>query len=170
MNELEYIFLNPHNWDQWKTYILQDEVQYPESLQTSEEEYTLMISDLPSISMVALYDKQYAGNCMVKRLAADDWADLHMEELDLPEGLYYLNNYSVSGSHQGKGLGQRMFSQLLKHLQGLGVKELWGHFRPNASLNNAIKAGAIRVKEEPNWYETGETFTLCKIPLDSWLD
>ena len=93
--ELEFISLHPQNWEQWKSYVIADEAQYPESLQTSEEEYARMISDLPAISMVVLYDKQYAGNCMVKRLAADDWVDLHMDDLDLPEGLYSSCFYGI---------------------------------------------------------------------------
>ncbi|MDN4166106.1 GNAT family N-acetyltransferase [Cytophagales bacterium LB-30] len=167
MNEvpLEFILLTPLNWEQWKAHVLEDEVQYPESLQTSEEEYAHMLKALPNASFVLLYQNQYAGNCIIKCLGAEDWVDLHMEDLSLPEGVYYLHNYSVSGVFQGKGLGQKMFAHLLQHLRSLGVKELWGHFRPNASLNNALKVGAIRVREEPNWYETGETFTLCKIPL-----
>jgi len=162
---LSFIRLDTHNWPQYKESIMLSEQIFDESLRTEEEEYADMVSDPQSVSIIALMENEYAGSAITKRLKLEDLEDLHLEPQVLNTSSLYLNNFVVDEKWQGKGIGLAMMQNLVKRLKEVNIQHLNGHFRPNGSLAAMLKLGGMIVKEEPNWFDTGETYSYCELRI-----
>lgn len=158
--------LSASNWHVYKCAVLDSEQMFDESLRTEEEEYAQMIADPHTISLVMLIDGQYAGSAITKSLKPEDRGELHLNDLPEDPSAIYLHNFVIETHHQGQGLGLALMKQLVEMLKKEArFTKLTGHFRPNGSLATILKLGGKLIKEEQNWFGTGETFSYCELEI-----
>lgn len=166
-NQVSFVRLNANNWDLYKEDVMQSEQMFEESLRTDEEEYAAMMANSEAISLVLMVDGQYAGSAVTKKIQLEDRKELHL--LDIPEtpATLYLHNFVIDAVWQGKGLGKTLMHALTAELKSFRIQKLNGHFRQNGSLATLLKMGGKIIKEEPNWFETGEKFSYCELTISA---
>jgi GNAT superfamily N-acetyltransferase len=84
---------------------------------------------------------------------------------DPAEGLYCFSN-TVLPAFQGRGLGEALKKHWLGMARERGFRVVYGHARPGASQRLNAKFGARFLEDFPDWYGTGETYRLYRMPLD----
>ena len=157
--------LDYEKWNQFSGIILNSENIYPEQIRTPGEEYLNIFAEGGCIAKIAMSGADYIGNAIGYVLKKDELS-FHSIDFDVEEGsAVYLFNFVVNPEHQGKGYGKNLLSDFLETAKQRGYKRVFGHFRKNGSLYLAKKFGAVELKSEFNWCDTGEEYILCEIKL-----
>lgn len=165
--QISFKDLNLESWSSYGKQILESENQYPEDIQSSEENYLFALSKPNAVASVLLVDNQYAGNAVCCPFTQEEVDELMLHDTLPVEGACYLYNFIINENFQGKGLGLALINEIVEKSRNQGYKILSGHFRPNGSLSLAKKIGAKELKPYPNWGETGETYIYCELNLAS---
>lgn len=160
---LEFMEITSKNWDKLSSYVMDSELEYQESIQTSYEDYNNIFSAGDAIGKIGLVNGKYAGN-----IIGYPPTDIEMEEYGLTRGNekhMYLFNIIIDKEFRGQGLGFNFIAEFLKESKTQGYTKMIGHFRPNGSYALIKKLGAIDLAHCKNWEETGEDFMLCELNL-----
>lgn len=159
--------INISNFPRYKSYILSSEIIFHPRIRLSFEELKSIVHNKSFIGKIVFLGRKYIGNAI--GFSPDQEQINKMNLLGIKENpsMIYLYNFVINPKYQGVGYGTMLLKKFLKNSKKRGYKILEAHFRDNVSFYIAKKLGAEEIKIFPNWIETGETYTHCRLGLDN---
>ncbi len=155
---------------------------YPENSRLSEEEKRAVVTGRDTLKFVArendlivgfAYGASLTSAAMREVLTSydiDDYEHDNFAELDKrfagrEHTVFYHHGIEVSEKRQGMGIGEHLLGTLIGDAAASGYEYFVGFAREGASARLYEKFGATKVKECPNFYDSGETHYLMEIKL-----
>ncbi len=157
------IGLTRSNWARFRQSLLDSEKAFPEDIRTEEEEYLAILENPRSILRIGLQEGAYVGNCVGFSPSVRDITAHDLSRVPAGHDVMYIFNLVVDAEFQGRGYGQALLNDFVTQSRAEGFKVIYGHFRNSTSLGLAPRAGFEEVSRFPNWQDTGEEYTLCRL-------
>ncbi len=167
---LTIIGLTHANWGRFRESLLNSEQVFPENIRTEEEDYLDILENRRSIFRVALQEGDYVGNCIGFSPSVTDIREYDLSRVPAGHDVMYIFNLVVDTQFQGRGYGEALLDDFVTQSWQTGFKAIYGHFRNCTSLGLAPKAGFEQVYRFPNWQDSGEEYTLCRLRLHTYVD
>jgi len=77
----------------------------------------------------------------------------------------YVTSFGVLPKYEERGIGTRLYKELIEIARESGYKFVTSHNEPGTSCHIAEKLGERKIKLYKNWYETGEDYWYMKLEL-----
>lgn len=165
VNLIQFKDINRDNMGQYLEGMLASETLFPANIQSDKGDLERIARSRGYVGKVALYCEEYIGNAFGFCPTQDDINGIGLKGLVEDPSSFYLYNIVINRNHQRKGFGRELLLAMINEARAKGFKKIVGHFREGASLELAKSLGAKTVKDYPNWFNTGETYTHCEIDL-----
>ena len=141
--------------------ILDSELEFPEETQADQAELLEAIVSDGSVSMVDLYKGGYVGNAMAYPPDPDELPEF----CDSGQKSILLFNIIIDLPFRGRGYGSRLLQEVIRTSRDAGYEKLVGYFRSGPSLYLIRSLGAREFVTELNWFDSGENYVYCELPL-----
>ena len=164
-NSLEIRELTLDNLNQYQELILASEGVFHPELREDLEGIVEVLSSNGAIGKVACLDGKYIGNVLGFSPTEEQIQEMELLGLKPDPKSIYVSNFVINPEFQGRGYGTQLLSKFIEEASTRGYNKLEGHFRNVISLTVAKKLGANEVEVFPDWFETGEAYTHCRLDL-----
>ena len=164
-NGLEIRELNLDSLNQYQELMLASEEIFHPEIREDLEGIVEVLSSHGAIGKIACLDGKYIGNTLGFSPTEEQIQEMELLGLKHDPKSVYVSNFVINPEFQGRGYGVQLLSRFIEEAKSRGYNKLEGHFRNGSSLSVAKKLGADEVEVFPNWFETGEAYTHCKLDL-----
>lgn len=145
--------------------MLKSERVFHPNLKEDLEGISEVLSSAGAIGKIALIGQRYIGNALGFSPTQEQIEEMELLGVDEDTSRIYLSNYVINPKYQGNGYGIGLLKEFMAECHERGCKILEGHFKNGASLHVAKKLGAMEIDYFPNWFDTGENYTHCRLSL-----
>ena len=164
MIELKVIL--PHEYEIYADRAAQLEKTYPEELRADRDCILEMFRRRGAIALAAEEQLVTAAVIIGYPLDADELETYHIDGICRQDDTsIYLETITVDESFRNRGLGLLIIKEFAHAAYRAGFSSIIGHFRKNGSFTLMKKIGGREIKEEVNWFGTGESFVYCEAQL-----
>ena len=146
---------------------------FEEAIRETWESKKELIQD----SIIAVFAKNdgYIGEGYLSNEESGDMGDEgHTDTIHLAEvfskmksenGLYFMS-FAVLPEHWGGGIGKEIVKTALSAAKEKGFSCVYSHANSGASEHIFKSIGGVFLEKRENWFDTGNTHSLYRIPLD----
>ena len=160
--DIKFVELTINNLDKYIDRIVSIESQFPIQIKSEIDDFRDFLEDPDSIGVIMEIDGATIGVIIGALLTSVDEEDFDIQE---EKKAIYVYDFVIDINFQSKGYGMMLFREFINLAKASGFKALYGHFRSNTSIRLARKFSAVEIREYPDWENTDETYTLCRIEL-----
>jgi len=140
------------------------EAVYPPSQRMTLPAKRSLLRTHGAVMVWMFVDGVLAGEAYGIPLEIHDMPGAELVQDDPAQALYCFSN-TVLPAFQRQGLGAVLKSHWLGLAAGRGFRVVYGHARPGASQGLNARFGAHFLGDFPDWYGTGETYRLYRLPF-----
>lgn len=162
---ISFIDLTPQSWEKYSGAILDTEKCFPESIQSTKEDYINALAHEGVIAKIILYNDEFAGAGICLPFTQQIVEEYEIYDTQPLDNAIYLYSIAVKEGLQGKGIGLTLLKELTSEAKAKGYKVFAGHYRPNGSLQIIKKLGAKELKNYPNWSNSNEEYVYCELDI-----
>lgn len=167
MRLLDFSYLTYENLGTHLDDIMASEQLFPEDIRETPEGYADALGHDKAIGLIASLRGVYVGNILGVSPSDEMSEILRLHEVEtVRAGLIYIYNVATMPEFHSKGFGRELLAVFLNKAHEAGFERVGGHFRNNASLKNFVNFGGRQMGVFDNWFDTGESYVYCELPLD----